>query len=101
MLPPRCQNPDCRRGNKQRRPTFAPPLRSSRGHGPGARIRAYQRVGDLTIEDPTEQATDADYPDQAQRLFDKLSPRQQAYVRLEVAWLEGLGPKPSGRMPRR
>lgn len=74
-LPPRCQNPDCKRGNKKRRPQFKPPLRTSRSTG---RVRNYQSATDLTLEDPTVQANKADYLDAKEKAeFDKLSPEEQ------------------------
>jgi hypothetical protein len=76
MLPPKCQNPDCKRGNKKARPEFAPPVKAHRSTG---RVRGYQSATDMTLEDPTVQANKQDYLDaKEQREFKALPPAEQA-----------------------
>lgn len=89
MLPPTCQNPDCKRGNKNARPKFKPPLRTSRGHGPNPRVRGYQAAGDLTIKDPAEQGNDAGWDNwhtaQHRKMWAGLTPAERAKIEKEIA----------------
>jgi hypothetical protein len=68
-------------------------------------VRAYQAAGDTTLEDRQVQARGAGWDivtteDEA-RLWASMSPAQRAFVAQELVYLEGVGPRPSGRMPRR
>jgi len=88
MLPPQCQNPDCTQGNKKRRPQFLPPLRTSRGHGPGARVRTYQASGDVTLENWREQGRDAGWDnyttEDCRREWAAMTPAERARVEAEL-----------------
>lgn len=93
MLPPKCQNPDCKRGNKDARPATRPLMRTQRGYG--GRVRTYLSPGDATIEDRRAQGRDAgwDVPNMQadQRAYENLSPALKARVNAEVEHLERTG----------
>jgi hypothetical protein len=88
MLPPKCQNPDCKRGNKQRRRPSRP-LRTQNSTG---RVRAYRVPGDMTIEDPVEQGRDAGWDnwhiEQFRKMWEGLTPAERAKVEREVDAME-------------
>jgi hypothetical protein len=91
MLPPRCQNPDCKKGNKNARPAFRPPMRTQRGHGAGGRVRAYRGAEDTTLDDVDEQGPLMAYLDRYVPGWEAKTQRQRDVIRARVhQWLVSL-----------
>src|SRR5262245_43789072 len=88
LLPPKCQNPDCARGNTKARPAFRPPMRTQRGHGAGGRVRAYRGPEDSTLEDVDEQGPFVAYLSRYVEGWKGMTTRQRDAIRLRVhRWL--------------
>jgi hypothetical protein len=95
----KCANPDCKKGSKKARPKFKPPLKTQRGHGAGARVRTVQAVGDMTLEDVSEQGDRRDYVDSFERWYAKLPPEERLSVDAEIETLRRKFGRPSQRKP--
>ena len=91
IQPPKCQNPDCKKGNKAARPHFRPPMRTQRGHGAGGRVRAYRGSEDSTLEDVDEQGPLMAYLGRYVPGWSGMTNRQKDVVRSRVShWLADL-----------